>query len=89
MAANIESLSDDALGKDAATHTLCYHFMAEEARAKEQEDDERRRQEEEERKVMIKIAEMQKKAAKEEADRLESMPDWKARVLGISREDIV
>ena len=26
MAANIESLSDDALGKDAATHTLCYHF---------------------------------------------------------------
>ncbi len=46
-------------------------------------------QEEEERKVMIKIAEMQKKAAKEEADKLESMPDWKARVLGISREDIL
>tara|TARA_Y100000592_G_scaffold99607_1_gene176274 strand:- start:199 stop:1251 length:1053 start_codon:yes stop_codon:yes gene_type:complete len=46
-------------------------------------------QEEEERKVMIKIAEMQKKAAKEESEKLESMPDWKARVLGISREDII
>ena len=46
-------------------------------------------QEEEERGVMLKIAELQKKAATEEADRLESMPDWKARVLGISKEDIV
>ena len=38
-------------------------------------------QEEEERQVMIKIAELQKKAAREEADNLESMPDWKSRVL--------
>jgi hypothetical protein len=46
-------------------------------------------QEEEERKVMIKIAQLQKKAAKDEADKLESMPDWKARVLGISKEDAI
>ena len=46
-------------------------------------------QEEEERKVMIKIAELQKQAAREEADRLESMPDWKSRVLGISKEDVI
>ena len=46
-------------------------------------------QEEEEREVMVKIAQMQKQAASEEADRLESMPDWKARVLGISKEDVV
>jgi phage gpG-like protein len=46
-------------------------------------------QEEEERGVMLKIAELQKQAAKEEADRLESMPDWKARVLGISKEDVI
>jgi len=45
-------------------------------------------QEEEERKVMVKIAQLQRKAAKEEAGRLESMPDWKARVLGISQEDV-
>jgi hypothetical protein len=46
-------------------------------------------QEEEERAVMIKIAELQKQAAREEADHLESMPDWKARVLGISKEDVI
>lgn len=46
-------------------------------------------QEEEERKVMIKIAEMQRKVAKKEADNIESMPDWKARVLGVSKEDVV
>lgn len=46
-------------------------------------------QEEEERKVMIKIAQLQKQAAKEEADNIESMPDWKARVLGISKEDVI
>jgi hypothetical protein len=38
---------------------------------------------------MIKIANMQRKAAKEEADNLESMPDWKARVLGVSKDDVV
>lgn len=46
-------------------------------------------QEEEERAVMIKIAELQKQAAREETDRLESMPSWKARVLGISKEDVI
>ena len=46
-------------------------------------------QEEEERKVMIKIAQLQKQAAKKEADNIESMPDWKARVLGISKEDVI
>lgn len=46
-------------------------------------------QEEEERKVMVKIAQLQKQAAKEEADHIESMPDWKARVLGISKEDVI
>jgi phage gpG-like protein len=46
-------------------------------------------QEEEEREVMIKIARLQREAAKEEAGRLESMPDWKARVLGISKEDVI
>jgi len=46
-------------------------------------------QEEEERKVMIMMAEMQKKAAKKEADNLESMPEWKARVLGISKGDVI
>ena len=46
-------------------------------------------QEEEERKVMIKIAQMQNKLVKEEADHLESMPDWKARVLGMRKEDVI
>jgi phage gpG-like protein len=46
-------------------------------------------QEEEERKVMIKIAEMQRKAAKKEAENIESMPDWKARVLGVSKDDVL
>jgi N-methylhydantoinase B/oxoprolinase/acetone carboxylase alpha subunit len=46
-------------------------------------------QDEEERKVMIKIAQLQKKAAKKEAENIESMPDWKARVLGVSKEDII
>ena len=46
-------------------------------------------QEEEERKVMVKIAQLQKQAAKKEADNIESMPDWKARVLGVSKEDVL
>jgi phage gpG-like protein len=45
-------------------------------------------QEEEEREVMIKIAEMQKAMVMEEAGNLESMPDWKARVLGLRKNDI-
>jgi hypothetical protein len=46
-------------------------------------------QDEEERKLMIKMAEMQKKIVQQEADRVEKMPDWKARVLGISKEDAI
>lgn len=46
-------------------------------------------QNEEERKLMIKMANMQKKAIKEEADRLESMNEWKSRILGISKNDVI
>jgi hypothetical protein len=46
-------------------------------------------QDEEERKNMVKIAEMQKKIISEEANRLESMGEWKARVLGVSKEDVI
>ena len=46
-------------------------------------------QEEEERKTMIRIAEMQKESIKKEAERLEGMAEWKARVLGISQEDVI
>ena len=46
-------------------------------------------QNEEDRKLMVKMAEMQKKVIKEEADHLESMSEWKARVLGISKRDAI
>jgi len=46
-------------------------------------------QEEEERKVMVKIAEMQREIIAEEAGNLESMPDWKARVLGLRKNDVI
>jgi|TARA_R110002020_G_scaffold273234_2_gene488312 hypothetical protein len=46
-------------------------------------------QEEEERKTMARIAEMQKQTIKEEAERIEGMAEWKARVLGISQEDAI
>ena len=46
-------------------------------------------QEEEERKNMVRIAEMQKEIIKEEAQRLEGMAAWKARVLGIGIEDVL
>ena len=46
-------------------------------------------QEEEERKTMVRIAAMQKEAVKQEADRLEGMAEWKARVLGISQDDVL
>jgi phage gpG-like protein len=45
-------------------------------------------QEEEEREVMVKMAELQKQVVQNEGDRLEKMPEWKARVLGIGREDV-
>ncbi len=38
---------------------------------------------------MIKIAEMQKSLVAEEAKKMESMVEWKARILGISLDDAV
>jgi hypothetical protein len=46
-------------------------------------------QDEEERKNMVRIAEMQKQLVKQEAERLEGMSAFKARVLGISQEDVI
>ena len=46
-------------------------------------------QEEEERKNMVRIAEMQKEIIKKEAEKLEGMAAWKARVLGIGIEDVL
>ena len=46
-------------------------------------------QEEKERKLMIQIAELQKEAVEEEVSEIENMPEWKARVLGISKEDVL
>jgi hypothetical protein len=44
-------------------------------------------QEEEERNIMLKMAKMQQKLISDEMDELEKMPEWKARVLGISKTD--
>ena len=38
---------------------------------------------------MIKMADMQKQSVEEEADKIEKMSEWKARVLGISRQEII
>lgn len=46
-------------------------------------------QDEKEREIMLRMAEMQKQAVEEEATNLESMPEWKARVLGISKGDAI
>ena len=46
-------------------------------------------QDEDERKNMVKIAEMQKALVSEEANRLEGMDEWKARILGISKYDVI
>ena len=46
-------------------------------------------QDEEERKLMIKMADMQKQSVRQEADEIEKMSTWKARVLGISKEDAI
>jgi hypothetical protein len=46
-------------------------------------------QDKEERDRMIMMAEMQNKLIEEEADRLESMDDYKARILGISKKEIL
>ena len=46
-------------------------------------------QEEEERIIMIRMAEMQKQIIKKEADEIESMSDWKSRVLGVRKQDVI
>jgi hypothetical protein len=46
-------------------------------------------QDEKERKMMIQIAEMQNQIVREEAEKFESMSSWKARILGISKEDAI
>lgn len=46
-------------------------------------------QDEEERRNMVRIAEMQKQLVQQEAERLEGMAAFKARVLGISQEDVI
>ena len=38
---------------------------------------------------MVRMAEMQKKLIKEEAERMEGMAEWKARILGISKDDAI
>ena len=37
----------------------------------------------------IEYAEMQKELVKDEANRLEGMSEWKARVLGIYQDDVI
>jgi hypothetical protein len=46
-------------------------------------------QDREERDRMIRMAELQNKLIEEEADRLESMDDYKARILGISKKELL
>lgn len=46
-------------------------------------------QEEEERKRMLDMAEKQKLLIQEEADKIENMDSWKARVLGIDKSDVI
>ena len=38
---------------------------------------------------MVRMAEMQKKITKKEAEKLEGMSEWTARVLGISQDDAI
>jgi hypothetical protein len=44
-------------------------------------------QAEAERRRMIQLAEMQKQLVEEETVRLDNMDSWKARILGISKQD--
>lgn len=46
-------------------------------------------QEEEERREMLRQAEMERLAAEQEVDRLASLEEWRARILGIYRDDVV
>lgn len=45
-------------------------------------------QDDDERKNMINIAEMQKRLVEDEANRLEGMSEFKARILGLAKEDV-
>ena len=46
-------------------------------------------QDEKERTMMIQIADMQKQAVQDEAEKFENMSSWKARILGVSKEDAI
>jgi len=46
-------------------------------------------QEEDERREMLRQAEMERMAAEAEVDRLASMEEWRARILGLHRDDVV
>jgi len=46
-------------------------------------------QEEQERNIMVKMAEMQKKVVRKEANEMESMGEWKSRVLGVQKDDVI
>lgn len=46
-------------------------------------------QEKQERDNMVRIAEMQKETIRKEAERLEGLPEWRARVLGIGQDEII
>jgi hypothetical protein len=46
-------------------------------------------QDEQERKNMLRLAELQRATITEEANKLESMDDFKCRILGVSKEDVV
>jgi len=46
-------------------------------------------QDEEERRNMVRIADMQKEAVREEADNLETMDMWIARIIGVDKDDVI
>lgn len=46
-------------------------------------------QDEQERKNMLRLAELQRAAISEEANRLESMEEFRCRIMGVSKEDVI
>ncbi len=46
-------------------------------------------QDEQERKNMLRLAEMQRATISEEANRLESMEEFRCRIMGVSKEDVI
>ena len=46
-------------------------------------------QDEKERQNMLRLAELQRAAIQEEANRLESMDDFRCRIMGVSKEDVI